>query len=99
MSRLVIPQQFMRLPTDHEIFAPMSDHAVMDDSDDETETCACELESECPPVVTAQKAVGAFMIITQYSDAHGLYEKVDINVFCVEKHLQRRLAGSMKKET
>jgi hypothetical protein len=41
------------------------------------------------PVVTAQKAVGAFMIITQYYDANGLYEKVDINVFCVEKHLQR----------
>jgi len=39
------------------------------------------------------------MIITQYYDAHGLYEKVDINMFCVEKHLQRRLAGSTKKET
>jgi len=48
MSRLVIPQQFMRLPVDHDIFAAVSAHAVMDDSNDETETCACELESECP---------------------------------------------------
>ena len=48
MSLLVIPQQFMSLLIDHDIFAPMSALAVMDDSDDETETCACELESECP---------------------------------------------------
>jgi hypothetical protein len=51
------------------------------------------------PVVTAQIAVRASTIITQYCDAHGLYEKVDINVFCVEKHFQRQVAGSMKKET
>jgi hypothetical protein len=38
----------MRLALDHDIFAPMSAPAVMDDSDDEIETCACELESECP---------------------------------------------------
>jgi len=52
-----------------------------------------------PPLVTAQRGVGAFLIITQYCDAHCLYEKVDINVVCVEKHLQRQLSGSMKKET
>jgi hypothetical protein len=48
VSLLVIQQQFVRLSIDHDIFAPMSAHAVMDGSDDETETCACELESECP---------------------------------------------------
>jgi hypothetical protein len=42
-----------------------------------------------PPLVTAQKAVGAFTFITEYYDAHGLYEKVGINVFCVEERLQR----------
>jgi hypothetical protein len=46
MSLSVIPQQFMRLPIHHDIFAPMSAHAVMDDSNDEAETCACGLESE-----------------------------------------------------
>jgi len=35
-----------------------------------------------PPVVTAQKAVRAFTIITQYYDAHGLHEKT-VNVFCI----------------
>lgn len=83
------------VPTDCDIVTPMSAHAVMDDSDDETQTCSCELESEWL-VVTAQKDMGAFKIIT---DAQGLYEKVDTNVFCVEKHLQRQLSGSTKKET
>lgn len=59
--------------TDCDIVAPMSAHVVMDDSDDETETCLCELENECP-VVTPQKAVGAFRIITKYNDAHRFYE-------------------------
>lgn len=61
------------VPTDHDIVAPMSGHAVMDDSNDETETCLCELENEYP-VVTPQKAVGAFKIIAKYNDAHGFYE-------------------------
>jgi hypothetical protein len=39
MSLLVIPQQFMRLPIDHDIYAPVSACAVMDDSNDETELC------------------------------------------------------------
>jgi len=55
VSLLVIQQQFMRLCIDHDIFAPMSAHAVMDDSDDETETYACELESECPQLSQHKK--------------------------------------------
>jgi hypothetical protein len=47
------------VPTDRDIVAPISGHAVMDDSDDETETCTCELESECP-VVTAEEALESF---------------------------------------
>jgi hypothetical protein len=60
-------------PTDHDIVAPMSARVVMDDSNDETGTCLCELENEYP-VVTPQKAVGAFRIITKYNDAHHFYE-------------------------
>jgi hypothetical protein len=45
----------------------MSVHAVIDDSDDETEIGTCELESECP-IVTAKKALRAFKIVTHCYD-------------------------------
>ena len=84
------------VPSDRDIVAAVSDRAVIDGSDDEHEIGAYELESE-RPIVTTKDALRAFKVITQYYDARGSYDNLDINLFCIED-LQRRLS-SAKKQT
>jgi hypothetical protein len=76
------------VPSDHEIFAAASDCAITDDSDDEREIGACELESESQ-ILTTKDALRAFKVITQYYDAHGADDNLDIKLYCIEKDLQR----------
>jgi hypothetical protein len=85
------------VPSDRDIVAAVSDHAIIDGSDDEHEIGACELESELP-IVTTKDALRAFKVVTQYYYAHGSDDNLDINLFCIEKDLQRRLS-SAKKQT
>jgi hypothetical protein len=66
----------------------LSDHAATDDSDDEREIGACELESE-RHIVTTKDALGAFKVITQYYAAHSADDNLDIKLYCIEKDLQR----------
>jgi hypothetical protein len=56
--------------SDRDIVAAVSDHASTDDSDDEREIGACELESE-HQIVTTNDALRAFKVITQYYAVHG----------------------------
>jgi hypothetical protein len=74
----------------------MSGHAVTDDSDDETEIATCELECE-GHIVTVKEALRALKTDTQYYDAHGSDETLDVNLFSVEKVPQRRLSSSTKQ--
>ena len=55
----------------------MFGHTIMDDSKDATEISTCELESECP-IVRTKEALRAINIITQYYDAHGSDETLDV---------------------
>jgi hypothetical protein len=57
----------------------VSDHAVIDDSDDEHKIT----------IETTKDALRVFKVITQYYDAHGSDDNLDINLFCIEKDLQR----------
>lgn len=66
------------MPSDRDIVAAVSDHAVIDDSDDEHEIGACNLESE-RPIVTTKDVLRAIKVITQYYDAHGSDDNLDIN--------------------
>jgi hypothetical protein len=66
------------VPSDRDIVAAVSGRAVTDDSDDEREIGACELESE-RQIVTTKEALSAFKVIIQYYDAHGAYDNLDIN--------------------
>jgi hypothetical protein len=52
------------VPSDRDIVAAVSDHAVTDDSDDEREIGACELESE-RQIVTTKDTVRSFKVSTQ----------------------------------
>jgi hypothetical protein len=76
------------VPSDRDIVAAVSDRAVTDDSDDEREIGACELESE-RQVVTTKDALRAFKVSTQYYDAHGAGDNLDVKLYCIEKDLQR----------
>jgi hypothetical protein len=58
------------VPTDHDIFAAICGHTMMDNNQDEAKTVNCELESE-HPIVRKNEAQRALKIITQYYDAHG----------------------------
>jgi hypothetical protein len=57
----------------------LPDRAVTDDSDDEREIGACELESERQIVIT-NDALRAFKVSTQYYNAHGADDNLDINL-------------------
>jgi hypothetical protein len=83
------------VPSDRDIVAAVSDHAVIDGSDDDHEIGAYELERE-RPIVTTKDALRAFKVITQYYDAHGSDDNLDINFFCIDKDLQRRLSSAKK---
>jgi TnpA family transposase len=74
----------------------VSDRAVTVDSDDEREIGACELESE-RQIVTIKDALRACMVITEYYDAHGADDNLDIKLYCIEKDLQRRLSNAKKQ--
>jgi hypothetical protein len=76
------------VPSDHDIAAAVFDGAITDDSDDECEISACELESE-RQIVTTKEALRAFKVITQYYDAHGADDNLYIRLYCIEKDLQR----------
>jgi hypothetical protein len=84
------------VPSDRGTVAAVSDRAVTDDSDDEREIRACQLESECQ-IVTTRDALRAFKVITQYCDAHCAYDNLDIKLYCIEKDLQRRLSKAKKQ--
>jgi hypothetical protein len=84
--------------SDCNIDAAVSDHAVTDDSDDECKISACELESK-RQIVTTKDTVRAFKVITQYYDAHGADDNLDIKPYCIEKDLQSRLSNAKKQTT
>jgi hypothetical protein len=86
------------VPSDRDIVAAASDHATIVDSNDEHEISACELESE-RPIVTTKDALRALKVITQYYDAHGSDDNLDINLFCIEKDLQRHCQAPRSKQT
>jgi len=56
----------------------------MDDSKDATEISTCELESE-RPIVRTKEALTAINIITQYYDAHGSDETLDIILLSIKQ--------------
>ena len=56
----------------------------MDDSKDETKISTCELKSE-RPVVRTKEALTAINIITQYYDAHGSDETLDVIVLSIKQ--------------
>jgi hypothetical protein len=85
------------VPSDRDIVTAVFDHAVIDGSDDNHEISAYKLDSE-RPIVTTKDTLRAFKVITQHYDAHGSDDNLDINLFCIEKDLQRRLS-SAKKQT
>jgi hypothetical protein len=68
------------VPSDRDIVAAVSDRAVTDDSDEERDIIACELESE-GQIVTTKDTVRAFKVITQYYDAHGADDNLDIELY------------------
>jgi hypothetical protein len=84
------------VPSDRGIVAAVSDRAVTDGSDDEREIGACELESE-RQIVTTKDALRVFKVSTQYYDAHGADDNLDIKLYCFEKDLQRRLSNAKKQ--
>src|SRR5215468_1902631 len=84
------------VPSDRDIVTAVSDLAVTDDSDDEREIGACELESE-RQIVTTKDALRALKVITQYYDAHCADDSLDIKLYCIEKDLQRRLSNAKKQ--
>jgi hypothetical protein len=69
------------VPIDRDIVAAVSDRAVTDDSDDEREIGACELESE-GQIVTTKNALRAFKVISQYYAAHGADDNLDVKLYC-----------------
>jgi hypothetical protein len=69
------------VPSGRDIVAAVCDHAITDDSDDEREISACELESE-RQIVTTKDALRAFKVITQYYDAHGADDNLDVKLYC-----------------
>jgi hypothetical protein len=81
------------VPSDRDIVAAVCDRAVTDDSYDEHEIGACDIQSE-RQIVTTKDAVRAFKVIMQYSDAHGADDKLDIEIFYIEKDHQRRLSNA-----
>jgi hypothetical protein len=81
---------------DRDIVAAVSDWAVTDDSDEEYEICACQVESE-RPIVRTKEALRALKVITRYYDAPGSDDNLDVNVFCIEKQLQRRVSSYTKQ--
>lgn len=78
------------VPTDSDIVATISDHAVTVDSDDENENCVCEVENE-RPIVTTKVAQRTFKIVTCYYYVYGFDEKLKVSLFSTRKQLQRRL--------
>jgi hypothetical protein len=74
----------------------VSDRAVTDDSDDEREIGACELEGE-RQIVKTKDSLRAFKVITQYYDAHGADDNLDIKLYCIEKDLQSQLSNAKKQ--
>jgi hypothetical protein len=84
------------VPSDRDIVAAVSDRAVTDDRDDEREIGACELESE-RQIVTTKDALRAFKVGTQYYDAHGADDNLDVKLYSIEKDLQRRLSNAKKQ--
>jgi hypothetical protein len=86
------------VPSDRDIVAAMSDCAVTDDIDDEREIGACELESE-RQIVTPKDALRAFKVSTQYYDAHGADDNLDVKLYCIEKDFQRQFSNAKKQQT
>jgi hypothetical protein len=78
------------------IVAALSDRAITDDSNDEREIGACELESECQ-IVTTKDTLRAFKVITQYYAARGADDNLGMKLYCIEKDLQRRLPNAKKQ--
>jgi hypothetical protein len=75
---------FSEVPTDHDIIAAVCGHTTMDDSKDETKISTCELEGECP-IVRTKEALRAISIITQYHEAHGSDETLDVILLSIEQ--------------
>lgn len=90
----MIPSQLIittvsEVPPDRDIIVSMSSHALMDDSDDETEISTCQLENE-HPIVTAKEAVRAIKILIS-AVAHVLRERnYMLKSFPLWKGMQRR---------
>jgi hypothetical protein len=84
------------VPSDRDIVAAVSDRAVTDDSDDEREIGARELESE-RQILTTKDTLRAFKVITQYYDAYGADGNLYIKLYCIEKDLQRRLSNAKEQ--
>jgi hypothetical protein len=84
------------VPSDCDTVAAVCDRAVTDDSDDECEIGACELESECQ-IVTTKDTLSTFTVITQYYDAHGADGNLDTKLYCIEKDLQMQLSNTKKQ--
>jgi hypothetical protein len=67
-----------------DIFAAMSGHAVVVDSNDETNKGTCDVESECQ-IVTTKEGLRALKIVTQYYDTRGSDYELQFNLFPVEE--------------
>jgi hypothetical protein len=58
-----------KIPTDGDVVAAGSFHAVIDGNDDGNQMGICRTESERPSI-TAQEALGVFQLFSQFCDAH-----------------------------
>jgi hypothetical protein len=84
------------VPSDRDIVAAVSDRAVTDDSDDERQIGACELESE-RQIVTTKDTLRAFKVSTQNYDAQGTDDNLDVKLYCIEKDLQKGLSKAKRQ--
>jgi hypothetical protein len=84
------------VPSCSGIVAALPDRTITDDSDDECKIGACELESK-HQIVTTKDALRAFKVITQYYDAHGADDNLDIKLYCIDKDLQMQLSNAKKQ--
>lgn len=69
-----------------DLFAAMSGHAVVVDSNDETNKGTCDVKSECQ-IVTTKEGLRALKIVTQYYDTRGSDYELQVNLFPVEEDM------------